>query len=133
MEAWRDETMKLNVEEYGTQKKEKKDETETIHKLVVGDKETKTKLTIRSWDKSEMDKIKQSGQYTINPNEVRINVKVEFKIKKEKYEKDTDNVIQFTGNPWFTLKISLEELLGEEAAAKIQKEIEKKVVKVEFA
>ena len=97
--------MQLNgdVLEHGTNRKELKDETEYIHKLKVGKKKD-FQLTIASWDKRMMDELKQSGVFVIDPSQAEVTVTVQLKVRKIKYDKEDENVMPNTGNPWFTLK-----------------------------
>lgn len=95
--------LKGTIQEHGTTKKEKKDETEYIHHLKVAEKGN-FKLSVASWDKELMAKIKQDGSFEFDPAETEITITVQCKVKKEKYDTDTENVKIFTGNPWYTFK-----------------------------
>jgi hypothetical protein len=89
--------------EHGTTKKEKKDETEYIHHIKVAEKGN-FKLSIASWDKELMAKIKQDGIFEFDPAETEITITVQCKVKKEKYDKEDENLLPNTGNPWYTFK-----------------------------
>lgn len=95
--------LKGTVQEHGTTRKEKKDETEYIHTIKAGEKGDFS-FSIQSWDKELIGKIKQLGIFTFDPSEAEITVTIQYKVKKEKYDKEDENVLPHTGNPWFTVK-----------------------------
>ena len=91
------------VMEHGTTRRELKDGTEHIYTLKVGEKGS-FGLTIKSWDKELINKIKQSGEFEFDPLETEVTVQIQCRKRKEKYDKEDENVLPYTGNPWITLK-----------------------------
>ena len=59
---------------------------------------------------------------------------VTIKLKKEKHDKETENLIEGTGNPWFTLKITTDEEsnLASFAGAEVGPEMSRVVVDVQM-
>jgi hypothetical protein len=39
-----------------------------------------------------------------DPLKTEATITIQFKVKKEKYDKEEENLIKNTGNPWFTFK-----------------------------
>jgi len=89
--------------EFGTTRKKKKDGTEIVHRLKVAQKGD-FNLSVASWDKELMAKIKQDGLFSFDPSQTEVTITVQCKVKKEKYDKEDENVLPNTGNPWFTFK-----------------------------
>jgi hypothetical protein len=94
---------KGSLGEFGTTRKEKKDDTEIIHRLKVAQKGD-FGLTVASWDKELMAKMKQDGLFSFDPSKTEITITVQCKVKKEKHDKEDENLLPNTGNPWFTFK-----------------------------
>jgi hypothetical protein len=94
--------MKGKVTEYGTKKKEKKDETEITHLLKV--KGEDFNLSVASWDKPLMEETKTNGEFKVDTGIAEIRLELKVIVRKEKYDKEDENVMPCTGNPWFTFK-----------------------------
>jgi len=120
---------KGSLGEFGTTRKEKKDETEIVHKLKAGEKGD-FGLSVASWDKELMAKMKQEGIFSFDPADTEVTITVQCKVKKEKYDKEDENVLPNTGNPWFTFKKVVD--AHEDWAADI-KDIMDDLVEIKFA
>ena len=86
---------------FGHKKHEKKDVTEYIHMIEVRNKDD-FRIAVRSLGKDRIDEIKKNGTVTINGLDAEVTVKVELKVKREKFDKETENVLPKTGDPWYT-------------------------------
>jgi len=86
----------------GHTKKEKKDGTEYTHHLKVAQKGD-FKLEVKSLGKEAIETIKKAGEFEICPNDVIVTIRVELAIKKEKFDKELENTIPGTGDPWYKL------------------------------
>jgi hypothetical protein len=96
--------LKGPLTEFGVTRKEDKDGmTESTYKLKTAEKGDFS-LTVASWDKKLMDGIKTDGLFVFSPSETEVTITIQFKVRKEKYDSDTENVSLNTGNPWFTVK-----------------------------
>ncbi len=94
--------MKGFVSAFGHTKKEKKDETVYTHNMKIENKK-ELKLEISSHGKAILESIKKDGQFKICPGEVVVTIKLELAIKKEKFDKEDENLLPGTGDPWFKL------------------------------
>jgi len=86
---------------FGHKKHEKKDVTEYIHMIEVRNKGD-FRIAVRSLGKDRIDEIKKNGTIAINGLDAEVIVKVELKVKREKFDKETENVLPKTGDPWYT-------------------------------
>lgn len=117
------------VSAFGHTKKERKDETVYTYNLKVSNRDG-LKLEVHSNDKTTIDEIKKNGEFDIDPNDVIVRVIMELSLKKEKFDKEDENVLPGTGDPWFkmtkTMSVvkledtlsDIEELLNDENTVK---------------
>jgi hypothetical protein len=95
------------VSAFGHTKKEKKDETVYTYNLKVANKDG-MKLEVHSNDKAAIDEIKKNGTFEINPSNVNARVIVELSLKKEKFDKEFENILPGTGDPWLKMTKTIE-------------------------
>jgi len=86
---------------FGHKKHEKKDTTEYIHMIEVRNKND-FRLSVKSLGKDRIDEIKKNGKMEFDGRDTEVTVKIEMKVKREKFDKETENVLPTTGDPWYT-------------------------------
>ena len=93
--------MKGFISAFGHKKKEKKETTEYIHAIEARNKDD-FRLSVKSLGRDRIDGIKQNGKFEIDGKDTEVTVKIEMRVKREKFDKDTENLLPKTGDPWYT-------------------------------